>query len=84
MGMGVAIWAIVDAILNFVMFILVAVGVGIGGPHLWTLLVILADILLIIGALKSNSGLCVFWQVIMMIQIVLFFICWLLLPILVS
>ena len=38
------------------------------------MLVILADILLAIGAHTSNTGLMVFWQVIMMISIILLFI----------
>jgi hypothetical protein len=44
------------------------------GPHLWSMLVILADILLAIGAHTSNTGLMVFWQVIMMISILLLFV----------
>ena len=38
------------------------------------MLVILADILLAIGAHTSNTGLMVFWQVIMMISILLLFV----------
>ncbi len=39
------------------------------------MLVILADILLAVGAHTSNTGLMVFWLVIMMISIILLFIC---------
>ena len=39
------------------------------------MLVILADILLAIGAHTSNTGLMVFWLVIMMISIILLFVC---------
>ena len=41
---------------------------------LWALLVIVADILLAIGAHTSNTGLMIFWLVVMMINIVLLFI----------
>ena len=41
---------------------------------IWGLLVIVADILLVIGAHTSNTGLMMFWLVIVMINIVLIFI----------
>ena len=77
------IWAVIDAFLNTIFFSGLLATVGLYGPHYWMALVILADVLLAVGALKMNVGMMVFWQVIMMIQIVLLFIMWLGLPIIV-
>jgi len=68
------IWAILDALMNLSYFVMGFNSIGVGGPHLWSMLVILADILLAIGAHTSNTGLMVFWQVIMMISIILLFV----------
>jgi len=68
------IWAILDALMNLSYFVMGFNSIGVGGPHLWSMLVILADILLAIGAHTSNTGLMVFWQVIMMISILLLFV----------
>ena len=77
------IWAIIDVVLNLAAVIFYATTVGIMGPQLWVLLLLLADFLLIFGAWKLNTGLMMFWQIINMIQIVLLFICWLAVPIMV-
>jgi len=71
---GVMIWAIIDALLNLAYFVMGLQSIGVGGPHLWSLLVIIADILLAIGAHTSNTGLMIFWLVVMMISIILLFI----------
>ena len=80
---GVMVWAIIDMVLNIGTVIFYGATVGIVGPQLWTILIILADFLLIFGAWKLNTGLMMIWQIIMMIQIVLLFICWLAVPIMV-
>ena len=68
------IWAIVDVVLNLGAVIFYATTIGIMGPQLWVFLLLLADFLLIFGAWKLNTGLMIFWLVIVMINIVLIFI----------
>ena len=71
---GVIIWAILDALLNLGYAISGVASIGLGGPHIWSFVVVLADILLAIGAHTSNTGLIIVWLVVMMISIVLLFI----------
>ena len=77
------VWAIVDIVLNIGAISFYAATIGIMGPQLWVLLLILADFLLIFGAWKLNTGIMMFWQIVNMIQIVLLFVCWLAVPIMV-
>ena len=77
------VWAIVDIVLNIGAISFYAATIGLLGPQLWVLLLILADFLLIFGAWKLNTGLMMFWQIVNMIQIVLLFVCWLAVPIMV-
>merc|ERR1711879_1115108 len=81
---GVGIWAIIDAVINVAFLIFLGLMAGIGGPKVWNIALIVADILLAVGTLMKNPNICliIFWQIIMMIEIVLLFICWLLIPIL--
>ena len=63
------------------MLIIVNIVVTYNYLSLWFLLVIIADILLIIGAMNSIMGLLMVWMIIGMINIVFLFIAWLALPI---
>ena len=83
---GIGIWAVIDAVLNVGFVIFLGLTAGIGGPQVWNIILIVADVLLAIAALMKNpiTGLMIFWQIIMMIEIVILFFCWLLIPILVS
>ena len=51
-----------------------------GNPFAFAFLVLLSDILLLFGAAFNQSCLIIFWQVVMMINIILLFLGWLLLP----
>ena len=90
---GVIIWAIIDAIINLswtslTIFALTAAGakytnwLGVLVTHFVLLLVV--DFILAIGAHTSNTGLILVWQVVMMINIVILFIMWLVVPLLVG
>ena len=91
---GVIIWAIIDAIINLswtslTIFALtaarsatVARWLGVLVTHFVLLLVV--DFILAIGAHTSNTGLILVWQVVMMINIVILFIMWLVVPLLVG
>ena len=78
------VWAIVDIVFNLGAVIFYATTIGLLGPQLWVILLLIADFLLVFGAWKLNTGLMMFWQIINMIQIVLLFICWLAVPIMVN
>ena len=84
---GVIIWAIIDAIIQLSwtglnIFALTAAGAKY--TNWWGVLVLVVDIILAIGAHTSNTGLMLVWQVVMMINIVILFIMWLVVPLLVG
>ena len=81
---GVIIWALIDALVNiaYVVYPIVALKAPYG-PHLWGVLILIADLLLALGAEKGNTCLIVLWQIIMMIQIILLFILWIVVPFLI-
>ena len=60
---GVGIWAVIDLVLNVGFLIFLALTAGIGGPQIWNLLLIVADVLLAIGVFMRNPipGLMLFW-----------------------
>ena len=60
---GVGIWAVIDLVLNVGFLIFLGVTAGIGGPQIWNLLLIVADVLLAIGVFMRNPipGLMLFW-----------------------
>ena len=77
---GIMIAGIVDIIL---LLILIALNIGLqfGFASLWFLVIIIADILLVIGANGNISGLMMVWMIIGMINIVFLFIGWIALPV---
>ena len=82
MKMGVLIMAGIDTVYMLGLVILISTAWGsFGSPGLWYFFVIAADIGLLYGTHFDKGGLMTFWQIIMMINIVLQFFCWLLLPI---
>ena len=81
---GVIIWAIIDAIINLSLTIFALTAAGAKYTNWWGFLVLVVDIILAIGAHTSNTGLMLVWQVVMMINIVILFIMWLVVPLLVG
>ena len=81
---GVLIWAIVDIVLNIIAVIFYSATIGTNTIAIWLIIIIIADFLLIFGGWKLNTGLMLLWQIINMIQIVLLFVCWLVIPIMVK
>ena len=81
---GVIIWAIIDAIINLSLTIFALTAAGAKYTNWWGVLVLVVDIILAIGAHTSNTGLMLVWQVVMMINIVILFIMWLVVPLLVG
>ena len=81
---GVIIWAIIDAIINLSLIVFIVTAAGAKFVNWWGVVVMLVDFILAIGAHLSNTGLILVWQVVMMINIVILFICWLVVPLLVS
>lgn len=83
---GIIIAGVIDAVMHLVFGILwIAAGVPFNlqlplNP-LWSIIVIIADVLLIIGANTRNSGCLITWMVIGMINIVFCFIAWIWVPI---
>ena len=90
---GVIIWAIIDAIIQLswtglTIFALTAADAKYT-TYQWLgviffVVVMVADFILAIGAHTSNTGLILVWQVVMMINIVILFIMWLVVPLLVG
>jgi hypothetical protein len=80
---GIIIWAIIDAVINFVACIVPLITYG-SGAHLWGFVVVGTDIMGAAGANAGNTCLLTFWLIIQMIHIVFLFCAWALLPILVS
>ena len=81
---GVIIWAIIDAIINLSLTIFALTAAGAKYTNWWGVLVLVVDFILAIGAHTSNTGLMLVWQVVMMINIVILFIMWLVVPLLVG
>ena len=81
---GVITWAIIDALVNLGMIIFAVSAAGATYVNWWGVLVLVADILLAFGAHNSNTGLMLVWMIVMMINIVILFIFWLVVPFLVS
>ena len=78
---GVIIWAIIDAIINLSLTIFALTAAGAKYTNWWGVLVLVVDFILAIGAHTSNTGLILVWQVVMMINIVILFIMWMVVPI---
>ena len=77
---GIMIAGIIDVALLLALLIMNIV-MGSNYAALWFVLVIIADVLLVIGAMKANAGLMMFWVIIGMINIVFLFISWIALPV---
>ena len=83
---GIIIAGGVDiAVIGMLMIANIAVYHQISGPYsLWyltELIVIIADVLLILGAMNNNPGLMLVWLIIAMINIVFLFMGWIAVPI---
>ena len=79
---GTFIWAIVDAVLNLVFFVITVLTVWIGGflPTWCGLWIAIWDVLLAVGAHYRLPALLIVWQIFMMMYIVLYFLMWTVLP----
>ena len=80
MRKGIMIAGIIDVILLLVL-VIINIAMASNFLSLWFVIVIIADILLIIGAMNANAGLLMVWMIIGMINIVFLFIGWLGMPI---
>ena len=73
------------AVIGMLMIANIAVYYQISGPYsLWyltELIVIIADVLLILGAMNNNPGLILVWLIISMINIVFLFMGWIAVPV---
>ena len=80
MRKGIMIAGIIDVAL-LLAIIIINIVMQSNYVSLWFVVVIIADILLIIGAMNANTGLLMVWMIIGMINTVFLFIGWLALPI---
>lgn len=71
---GVILWGIVEAVLHLTYLVVLLVFIGWPGTQAWSILVILADIGLLIGAEFSNDCLITTWLVVDMIGIIVLYI----------
>ena len=73
------------AVIGMLMIANIAVYYQISGPYsfwyLTELIVIIADVLLILGAMNNNPGLMLVWLIISMINIVFLFMGWIAVPV---
>ena len=81
---GVMVWAIIDALVNLFMIIFAVTSAGAKFVNWWGILVLVVDFVLAIGAHLENTGLMLVWQIVMMINIVILFIMWLVIPVVVN
>ena len=81
---GVMVWAIIDALVNLFMIIFAVTTAGAKLVNWWGILVLVVDFVLAIGAHLENTGLMLVWQIVMMINIVILFIMWLVIPFVVN
>ena len=80
---GIMIAGIIDVI-TFLVYGLLWILAKIPSNVIWSIIVIIADILLIIGASTKNSGCLTTWLVICMINIAFCFVAWIWAPIVLS
>jgi len=80
MRKGIMAAAIVDI---FILLLISVLNIALIGNYgaVWFFVIILADVLLLIGAMQSNTGLMMAWMVLGMIHIVFMFIGWIAWPV---